>query len=262
MRRFQSLGGSIGLTICLAVLAGCQHDTPHVGTPPAIAADSEPAPKLTSAQTADLKIAYARTLEKKGADEPAEAAYLDALKLDPARSDACARLAVIYDGRGQFGQSAAMYYKALAGLPKSADVHCNFGYSLYLQGNMADAESRLREALAIAPDHTRAHNNLGLILARAGRCDEALAEFRRAGCKEEDAQVNLAYALTLERRWPEARACYERALAANPNSNPARAGLRELDCLLLETEARRLIAPRPNESSPQHVNAEAVINRN
>jgi Flp pilus assembly protein TadD len=252
----------IGVAVCLAVLAGCQHDTPHIGTPPAAAANAEPTPKLTPVQTADLKIAYARTLEKKAADELAEAAYLEALKLDPTRSDAYARLAMIYDGRGQFGQSAAMYQKALVGSPKSADVHCNFGYSLYLQGNWAEAESRLREALAISPDHIRAHNNLGLVLARAGRCDEALAEFRRAGCQEEDAQINLAYALTLERRWPEARVHYERALAANPNSNAGRSGLRELDCLLLETEARRLTAPRPNEASQEHLSAEATMNRN
>jgi Tfp pilus assembly protein PilF len=258
MQSLRYLGVWAEATFCLAMLAGCQHGNPRMEAPQGATAASESEPKLSSTQIADLKIAYARTLEKRGNDDLAEAAYLEALKLDPARTDAYARLAMIYDGRGQFGQSGDMYHKALAAQPKNADLHCNFGYSLYLQGKWAEAESCLREALVIAPDHARAHNNLGLVLARAGRCDEALAEFRRAGCREDDAQVNLAYALTLERRLPEARAHYEKGLAANPASDHARAGLRELDVLLLETEARRLSAPRAKDSSQQQANAGAV----
>ena len=64
----------------------------------------------------------------------------------------------------------------------------------------------LRQAIVLQPDHARAHNNLGLVLAHTGRLDLSLVEFRQGGCTEADAQINLAYALTLERHWPEAPA--------------------------------------------------------
>src|SRR5215472_1259126 len=100
----------------------------------------ESAPKLTSAQVADVKIAYARTLEKRGALDQAQATYLEALKLDPSRADACSRLGVLYDQQCKFDEGAAWHRKAVAAHPKNADFHCNLGYSLYLQGKMIEAE--------------------------------------------------------------------------------------------------------------------------
>ena len=55
---------------------------------------------------------------------------------------------------------------------------------------------------------------------------------RRAGCSEADAHINLAYALTLENRLPDARVHYQSALAADASSAPARQALRELDNLV------------------------------
>src|SRR5262249_29159438 len=150
-----------------------------------------------------------------------------ALKLDSSRADACSRLGVLYDQECKFDEAAHWHRKAVAAQPKNPDFLCNLGYSLYLQGNLIDAEKSLRQCLALAPEHARGRNNLGLILARTDRCEEALAEFHRAGCNEADAQTNLAYALTLERRWAEAQACYERALAADSTSTASLKGLQE-----------------------------------
>jgi Flp pilus assembly protein TadD len=106
------------------------------------------------------------------------------------------------------------------------------GYSLYLQRRWGEAEMNLRQALALKPSHSRAHNNLALVLAHGERLDEAFAEFRKAGCTEADARVNMAFVLTLERHWPEARRHYERALAADPSSTPAKKGLEQLSVLV------------------------------
>ena len=105
------------------------------------------------------------------------------------------------------------------------------GYSLYLQRCWAQAEVNLRQAIAIRPDHSRAHNNLGLLLAHLDRTDEALAEFRRGGCPPAEAHANVAFAHTMEKRWPQARQHYELALAADPSSAEARKGLQGLDGL-------------------------------
>lgn len=230
------------LTVALSFLGGCHHleplpaVAPPGGTPPAAPAP-ESAPKLTSAQVADVKIAYARTLERRGALDQAQATYLEALKLDPGRADACARLGVLYDQQGKFDEASAWHRKAVGAQPKNADFHCNLGYSLYLQENLAEAETSLRQCLALAPDHARAHNNLGMVLGRTARPEEALAEFRRAGCNETDAQTNLAFALTLERHWQEARACYERILAADPTSKASQKAIQELNGLMARSDA-------------------------
>jgi Flp pilus assembly protein TadD len=203
---------------------------------PAIAPPATPppesTPKLTAAQIADVKIAYGRNLEKRGATDQAQTLYYEALKLDPDRADACARLGVLYDQQCKFDEANAWHHKAVTAQPKNADFHCNLGYSLYLQGGFTEAEQSLRQCLALAPEHARGHNNLGMILARTDRTQEALAEFRRAGCSEADAQINLAYALTLEGHEVEARASYERALAADPASTASRRGLEELEKLM------------------------------
>jgi serine/threonine protein phosphatase PrpC len=87
---------------------------------------------------------------------------------------------VLCDRQGKVAESREWYEKARAARGATPDFLCNLGYSRYLQGRWSDAESCLREALALAPDHRRAHNNLGLVLAHGGREQEALAEFRKA----------------------------------------------------------------------------------
>ncbi len=219
--------------------AGCQ----QVGAPSVVpgmsVAFDEPSGKLKPKQAADVQIALARSLEMHGETEKALAMYEEAVKKDPNRGDAWLRLAILRDQQGQFDESASMYQKALNAQPGSAEIYCDMGYSLYLQRRWSEAEMNLRQALTIQPDHARAHNNLGMLLARIGRQEEALNEFYLAGCRDADAHVNLAFALTLEEHWPEARQQYQQALQADPSSTPAQKGLHELERLI----ARRNLAP-------------------
>jgi hypothetical protein len=97
-----------------------------------------------------------------------------------------------------------------------------------------------RRALALAPNHRRAHNNLGLVLAHAGRWEDALTEFRSGTGAEADAHLNLAFVLALERHWPEARTHYEHAQAVDPSSVAAKKGLASLDALMTSTEREAL----------------------
>ncbi len=220
----------LAVGLVLGCLGGCLH-TPAVPGP-LTSNDSAP----DAHQAADIQVAMGRAMEMQGDSSRALTAYQEALKRDPSRGDAALRIAAALDQEGKFAESAEYYRKAEAAQPNSADVACNRGYSLYLQQRWADAEASLRQALARQPDHRRAHNNLGLVLARAGRPDEALAEFRRAGLDEADARANLAFALTLEKDWPEARAQYERALTADPSSSSAKKGLQELNAVQARLE--------------------------
>src|SRR5262249_48296932 len=71
-------------------------------------------------------------------------------------------------------------------------------------------------------------------LAHTGHDAESLAEFRNAGCTETEAQTNLAFALTLEERWADARKHYNYALAQDSSSPQAQKGLNELNSLMVK----------------------------
>ena len=133
-------------------------------------------------------------------------------------------------------ESEPFYREALKRDPKNPDLLCDFGYSLYLQRRWAESEERLRQAIALKPRHSRAHNHLGLIMAQTEQTDAALAEFRKAGCNSAEARNNLAFVMTLNQRWVEAREQYELALDANPDSAAAQSGLENLEAVLAKAE--------------------------
>jgi Tfp pilus assembly protein PilF len=232
--------------VLLTSSAGCQ----HVATPSMIPGMSgtldDSSGKLKPKQAADVQIALARSLEMHGESEKAMAMYEEAVKKDPNRGDAWRRLAILHDQQGHFGESAGMYQKALKAQPGSAEVYCDMGYSLYLQGRCSEAEMNLRQALALQPDHARAHNNLGMLLARTGKEEEALDEFHKAGCRDTEAQINLAFALTLENRFPEAKLHYQLALQSDPSSAAAKKALQELEQVLARMDSGR--APNRNQA--------------
>jgi tetratricopeptide (TPR) repeat protein len=192
--------------------------------------------RITPTKQADVQIAMARVAEKQGDLDGAEQAYREALRRDKKRGDAHLHLANLRTLKGDYRQAAEEYQKALEATPGNADVFCDMGYSFYLQHKWEEAGRNLKQALAIDPNHQRAHNNLALVYAHLERTEEALAEFRKAGNSAADAHFNLAFSLSLDKRWKPAREEYRRALAAIPSSEAARSRLRELDHLLASTE--------------------------
>jgi Tfp pilus assembly protein PilF len=225
------------LAFLLASLAGCQTFNGMVTkvtnrnqanyTPPTMPSD-EPAPPLTAKQKADVQMAIARSMENQGDAAQAIKNYLEVVKKDPSRADAYQRLAILHDVKGDSQSARKFYLLAAKKDPKSADIQCDFGYSCYLQRSWSEGESHLRRAIALNADCARAHTNLGLLLARTDHEQQALVEFRKAGCNEAAARANLGFAFTLEERWEKARRQFELALAADPNSKIAKRGLAAL----------------------------------
>jgi Tfp pilus assembly protein PilF len=187
--------------------------------------DAGSGPKVTNRQAADVQIALGRTLEQSNRLTDAEGIYREALKKDPRRGDAHARLAVLCDRKADFKESAKHFDAAIRLNPKDPEVYCDQGYSFYVQRRWAEAETSLRKAISLEPRHARSHNNLGLVLARQGNTEGALVEFSRAGCDPSDARSNLGLILAMEGRLPESKTAYVRALELKPTSKVALEGL-------------------------------------
>jgi Tfp pilus assembly protein PilF len=235
--------GVVAFAVLVALAAGCQSPgTPQAAGPAVVPEGSvaEPPLKLTDAQRADLKIALGRNLEREGNLDRAIDAFSEAAAKNPTRLDACLHLAALHERQGHLTESREWYRKALALGPNNADVYCNLGYSHYLQGDWVQAAKYLRHAVELQPNHARAHNNLGLVLARLWQSNEALAEFKKAGCNDADAYINLGYCFMVEGNTAQAQQYFNTALELDPKSAPAKKALQDLSAL-----AARVESPRP-----------------
>jgi tetratricopeptide (TPR) repeat protein len=221
---------AVGLFCWSCGCAGIDHGPPQTRT----TRDEGGRDKAISpAQQADVQISLARVAEHEGNFDAAAAGYQAALGRDKSRGDVHLHLANIQTLKGDYRRAEEEYQKALEFSPGSAEIFCDMGYSLYLQHKWDGAERNLKQAIAIDPNHVRAHNNLALVLAHTERVQESLSEFRRAGISAAEAHVNLAFALSLDKRWDLARDQYRRALAANPTSEATKSRLRDIDRLIV-----------------------------
>jgi len=234
--KFSYRHASIVLGISAVLLGGCKQTEVRPAYQSPLLGAKDESGILSDRQVADVQISFARALQDQGDLERAAAAYREAIKRNPKQAEAFQRLAILYDHQGKFDTSAGLFRQALKLAPANPDIYCDIGYSLYVQGRWNEAEMNLRQAIALWPDHVRAHNNLGLVLAHINRHEEALAEFHRAGCTSAEGHMNVAFVLSLDHRWDEAREEYRRVLAANPSSEKAQSRLRQLDELIAKVD--------------------------
>src|SRR2546428_8525889 len=104
--------------------------------------------------------------------------------------------------------------------PASAQAQEHFGVLLASAGRSDEAVARLREAGRLDPDNAEAQSNLGVALGHIGRLAEAATHYREAiRIDPGDAltQTNLGNALSKMGEFPEAIRHFEAALRVSPN---------------------------------------------
>jgi Flp pilus assembly protein TadD len=104
--------------------------------------------------------------------------------------------------------------------PASAAAQEHFGVLLAGAGRIDEAVDRLREAVRLDPDIAAAQSNLGAVLGRAGRLAEAVTHYRKAiQIEPGDAltHTNLGNSLSRLGEFPEAIRHFEEALRISPN---------------------------------------------
>jgi tetratricopeptide (TPR) repeat protein len=190
-------------------------------TMPRPATTPPPATDAPARKTADL--AAAVRLHRDGNLTAAASAYRALLERNPRDADALHLLGLVRDAEGHTAQALDLIGRAIAENP-SPRFLANRGLILARLGRLDDAVAAYRQALAVQPDHADALNNLGVALAAQGKPEEAAAAHRQALASRPgfaEAQFNLGHALGLLGDVAAAEAAFRAAFALRPALNPA-----------------------------------------
>jgi tetratricopeptide (TPR) repeat protein len=105
----------------------------------------------------------------------------DGLLFDITSSTAmAARASVTPQVSGDYSEAEAAFREAVRLDPGNADAHTDLGDALHRQGKYSEAEAASREAIRLDPALAWAHNNLGSALYGQQKYAEAEAAFREA----------------------------------------------------------------------------------
>jgi tetratricopeptide (TPR) repeat protein len=118
-------------------------------------------------------IVLGNALEKQGRLEPAIAAYLRALEIDPAAYMAEFHLGNLSMDKRDLKQAVARFERALHYRPDSASIHANLGNALLLMGQNEKALSHLETATEQNPADVSARLSLANVLTQMRKFGEA-----------------------------------------------------------------------------------------
>jgi protein O-mannosyl-transferase len=134
--------------------------------------------------------------------------------------------------KGRLDEAAVNYRKALEICTNCPEVYNNLGHVLARKGDWINAVTAYRAALRSWPNpNAHNNNNLGIGLAKVGKRDEAVEQFREALRIDGDyreAHCNLALVLLELGRRDEAVAHLRDALRLKPDDAEVKAQLRQL----------------------------------
>ena len=133
-------------------------------------------------------------------------------------------------GLQRYREAEEVLRRALEGLD-NAPTRYELGVVLDRAGRLSDAIAEYRRALDHNPNHLEALNNLGVALAGQGRMDEAARRFERVLAvdpENADAHANLGLALAAAGARDDAASAFREALRLDPDHAGARGGLEDI----------------------------------
>jgi arylsulfatase A-like enzyme/tetratricopeptide (TPR) repeat protein len=174
------------------------------------------------------------------------------LASDPYNLDAALRLATAYSSLGQDAKAVAMFTKAAAIAPGSQDVRTYLALHYARGKDWERAVPLLELVVAETPERLTAVEALARLRARqgqaamnVGKTADALAAFERARALNPSAFTNdleLGVLYLAVRRFADARAALDRALATRPNDAMALFKRAQVSVLLNEADKLERIA--------------------
>lgn len=202
--------------------------TPRAELPRFLTKPAKPTPEMTPREAAQACLTTAKELFDSGYDREAIQLFERARQLDPKQTQVARYLAVLYDRQLDGHHAQAEYDKALKLTPKDPDLLNDVGYFHYQYGRWAEAEASFRAALRSKPTLERAKINLGMTLCQADRYGEAFDVFREV-VGPAAAHSNIGLMLAGAGRRDEALRALHQALVIQPSLPQARAMLEYLE---------------------------------
>jgi tetratricopeptide (TPR) repeat protein len=199
----------------------------------------------TRSEFADVHYMLGVLLERKNETAAASRSLREALRINPAYTEAMLALAGVYEQEGDFGRSREIAERARSlALPsdgaldattrgKLANMQAAMGDAYAAAGELREAIEAYQKALDRCPTFHDIRYRLGVSLREAGLPDRALAEFTRvlrANPAFVDAAVQRGLTLYSLGRCDDAVAEWKSVLAADPSRQDAQMYLRFVDC--------------------------------
>jgi tetratricopeptide (TPR) repeat protein len=179
------------------------------------------------------------------------------------RPEAHLSLGAFYAESGQTAKAEAAYRQALALNPRFTPALINLA-DLYRQLDRdADAEPLLRQALVIDPEDSAAHEALGLLSVRRGRMPDALTHLQRANAlAPADSRYAYVYAVALNSagRPAEALEVLKQADQAGPADFNVLLALSVMSRDLGDRDAALAFARRLAQMAPGNQDVQALLN--
>jgi len=140
-----------------------------------------PQKPLSSQSPAERAVTEGFQAIAKGDLKSAQAAFNEALKLEPRQTGAMLGLAEVYLQRKQPREAEAQLKQALAAQPDNAEIYAAYGRYHFSQGQHSQAEAAYKKAIALDPGVFLAHIDLGeLYLNVMRKPKEAVEAYRKS----------------------------------------------------------------------------------
>jgi tetratricopeptide (TPR) repeat protein len=152
----------------------------------------------------------------------------DQAKKEPESAATWLNLGTAYIGKGDNQNAVAAFRKVTELAPNSAQAWAQYGSVLGATGASAPAKAAYEKALSIDANMAAALRGRGYLLLVEKQYPQAIADLRRAADldpKNADGWAWLGQAYHNSGSVADARACYEKAIAIDPNNAAAQEGL-------------------------------------
>jgi len=163
------------------------------------AADEYIATLHYTADRPEARVALGSFEAQLGRHELAQAAFAQALALDPGFVPAYLNAADAWRSQGNEAQARAAIEAGLARAPKNAALHHALGLTLVRQGNRTQALLELERAAQLAPDEARYTYVYAVALHSTGRAADAINVLDRAAARWPNNREVLMALATMQR---------------------------------------------------------------
>ncbi len=178
--------------------------------------------------TAATHFAAGQLAESQEAIASAVAHYQAALKIDPHHQASLFRLGILYTKQKSFTRAADAWKQYVKESNYDPTAYANLGFCYELAGHNDDAEKSYQAGITRDHNNAACRVNYGLFLARAGRTDEATAQFK-AVLPEAQVHYNLGSIYEQQGKREQAKIEFRQALQIDANLTDAKTRLAALD---------------------------------